>query len=438
MTAPTTEEPRTPGGPCWRLQRCCRRLLVCATAACKNPSFCILSAGTPPCIVFTATSRAQGGPGSRGLERGRHDRTYRNRREFGVGLGNSHRQADRAPSSTSSRWSHRQHCRRGHERRRQDRAYKLLGQDGAAVGDGNRQTDRPPAESSTPSRGGGFEQRRQNCIDRKPRQHGELWETETGKPIGSPLKHDYAVKAVAISADGKTALTTDSNLVRLWETATGKPIGSPLKQKVVVVAISPDGKFALSAGWNDTTARLWETTTGKPIGSPLHHQGVITSLAISANGKTALTGSEDRTARLWETAAGKPIGPPLQHQHKVTAVAISADGSTALTGGWDMTARVWDTAIGRPTGPRLEHKGVAAVAIAAGGKTALTGGLDKAARLWDAKTGKMLGPPLQHPSDVKGVAIERGWQSGPDNSLQGRPSVGRHDRQANRTSAATS
>ena len=61
---------------------------------------------------------------------------------------------------------------------------------------------------------------------------------------------------------------------------------------------------------------------------------MVCAVALSADGKTALTGSYDKTARLWETATGKPIGPPLQHQDEVVAVALSADGKTALTGSW--------------------------------------------------------------------------------------------------------
>jgi hypothetical protein len=105
----------------------------------------------------------------------------------------------------------------------------------------------------------------------------------------------------------------------------------------VAVALSADGKTALT-GSQDKTARLWETATGKPLGPPLQHQAEVVAVALSADGKTALTGSHDKTARLWETATGKPLGPPLQHPDKVVAVALSADGKTALTTS-NLTAR---------------------------------------------------------------------------------------------------
>ncbi len=176
-------------------------------------------------------------------------------------------------------------------------------------------------------------------------------------------------------------------------------------QLVGCVALSADGKTALT-GSQDTTARLWETATGKPIGPPLQHRFGVNAVALSADAKTALSGSNDKTARLWETATGKPIGPPLQHQDLVWAVALSADGKIALTGSFDKTARLWETATGKPIGPPLQHQHyVVAAVLSADGTIALTGSYDKTARLWETATGKPLGPPLLHQAQVVAVAL---------------------------------
>jgi WD40 repeat protein len=186
------------------------------------------------------------------------------------------------------------------------------------------------------------------------------------------------------------------------------------KAGVVSVALSADGKWALTGSF-DKTAQLWETATGKPIGPPLKHDDTVVAAALSADGKTALTGSKDKTARLWNTATGEPIGKPLQHQNAVIAVALSADGKTALTasqsktgltGSKDKAARLWEVATGKQIGLPLEHQdAVVAVTLSADGKTALTGSVDRTARLWEADTGKAIGPLLQHQGAVIAVAL---------------------------------
>jgi len=72
---------------------------------------------------------------------------------------------------------------------------------------------------------------------------------------------------------------------------------------------------------------------------PGMHTAKITSLAVDAGGRFAVTGSNDRTVRIWSVADGKllrtiwiPVGP--QKVGDVYAVAISPDGSTIAAGGW--------------------------------------------------------------------------------------------------------
>jgi WD40 repeat protein len=90
----------------------------------------------------------------------------------------------------------------------------------------------------------------------------------------------------------------------------------------------------------DRTARLWNTATGAALGPPLPHQADIKHVALSADGRVALTveGLRD-SARLWDTITGKPIGPPLKHPVAIVAAALSANGKIALTGSADKTAR---------------------------------------------------------------------------------------------------
>ena len=72
------------------------------------------------------------------------------------------------------------------------------------------------------------------------------------------------------------------------------------------VAISPDGRTALS--WSlDNTLKLWELAVGEGVRTFTGHLGAVSSVAIAPDGRTALSGSRDKTLRLWDLANGKEL-----------------------------------------------------------------------------------------------------------------------------------
>jgi len=65
------------------------------------------------------------------------------------------------------------------------------------------------------------------------------------------------------------------------------------------VAISPDGRWALS-GSEDATLRLWDLQTGQCLRTFEGHAKTVESVTFSPDGRWALSASEDHTLRLWE------------------------------------------------------------------------------------------------------------------------------------------
>ena len=179
---------------------------------------------------------------------------------------------------------------------------------------------------------------------------------------------------------------------------------------VTSVAISPDGRYALS-GSRDKTLRLWEVATGKEIRQFTGHTGGVWSVAFSPDGRYALSGSEDKTLRLWEVATGQEIRQFTGHHVGVNSVAFSPDGRYALSGSEDQTLRLWDVKTGQQVRRFTEKTDkILCVAFSPDGRYALSGSYDQfdkkhILRLWEVATGKEIRRFTGHTSGVESVAF---------------------------------
>ena len=235
--------------------------------------------------------------------------------------------------------------------------------------------------------------------------------------------HEGAVSKAAFSPDGKRIVTaSEDKTARLWDAETGKPIGEPLKGHQGLVssaAFSPDGKRIVTAS-HDETARLWDAETGKPIGEPLKgHEFPLSNAAFSPDGKRIITASYDNAARLWDAYTGKPIGEPLKGRklstgetvedvvsYGATVAPFSPDGKRIVTAYDGRTARLWDGETGKPIGEPLNHGSVKNAAFSPDLKRVVTVSPGaQTARLWDAETGKPIGEPLSHLNVVYSAAF---------------------------------
>jgi Leucine-rich repeat (LRR) protein/tRNA A-37 threonylcarbamoyl transferase component Bud32 len=159
---------------------------------------------------------------------------------------------------------------------------------------------------------------------------------------------------------------------------------------VTSVAVSPDGRRALS-GSADRTMRLWDLAAGKELRRFEGHEMPVSSVAFSPDGRRALSGSWVGVMRLWDVETGKELRRFEGHTSWVNSVAFSPDGARALSGGGEgSTARLWDLATGREL-RRFGHANFVVRAIfSPDGRRVLSAGLDGTVRLWDAGTGQEL------------------------------------------------
>ena len=85
-----------------------------------------------------------------------------------------------------------------------------------------------------------------------------------------------------------------------------------------------------------TTARLWNLENERSIPRVLSgHTGIISSVALTADGKWALTGSADNTARFWDVK-NSDSSPRILSGHTQADTLSSSDARWEVGLNWIM------------------------------------------------------------------------------------------------------
>lgn len=177
---------------------------------------------------------------------------------------------------------------------------------------------------------------------------------------------------------------------------------------VCSVAVSPDGKWAVSGSW-DKTVKIWDLETGQYRATLEGHTAQVRSVAITPDGKRILSGSEDKSIRVWDAESGREVAKLEGHTNQVWSVVALRDNARALSGGFDKTLRLWDLASGKCVKTiecgKDSADDVFSSAVNPAGTQALSGHRDGRIRLWNIETGECLATLKGHSDIVRSVQI---------------------------------
>jgi WD40 repeat protein len=174
---------------------------------------------------------------------------------------------------------------------------------------------------------------------------------------------------------------------------------------VNAVAVTPDGRFALS-GSHDRTLKLWNLTTGQPRMTLMGHTGPVYTVSILPDGCHALSGSTDGTVRLWDLSSGETVHVFSVQSSHVYALAVAPDGRRFVTGSRDGTLDVWNLATDQPISVASPIEGFACAAtITPDGQQAIVGFSKGSLMICDLRTGVILRTIVGHEGPVYALAI---------------------------------
>lgn len=151
--------------------------------------------------------------------------------------------------------------------------------------------------------------------------------------------------------------------------------GGPVR----ALAVTTDGRTAISGSF-DSSAILWSIETGAALQVLRYHDGAVNAVAALPDGRFATAGEDGRIA-LWQAGRPEPVRVIEGHAGPIAALAVSPDGLSIASASWDGTARVAPIAAGEAE-VIAGHKGpLNAVAFMPDGRSLVTGGHDQTLRI---------------------------------------------------------
>ncbi len=172
--------------------------------------------------------------------------------------------------------------------------------------------------------------------------------------------------------------------------------GGPVR----ALAITADGRLAVSGGF-DQAAIVWGLDTGAALSVLRFHDGAVNAVAALPDGRFA-SASEDGRIALWRLGQTEPERVLEGHTGPVAGLAIAPDGSVLASAAWDGTARLWPLAGGAARVLEGHRGNVNAVAFLPDGRP-VTAGADATVRIWTREGEAAVTATL--PSALSAVAV---------------------------------
>jgi WD40 repeat protein/serine/threonine protein kinase/two-component SAPR family response regulator len=225
-----------------------------------------------------------------------------------------------------------------------------------------------------------------------------IWHLETGDLL-QDFRYEGGAFVVAFHPVDGTILTGGQGVLQTINSQTGEVLRANTSQSGAIfhLAITPDGKRAVTTAL-DGVVRVWDLQAGQVIRRYPVPKANLFEVALSPDARTLLVGKVDGTVTLFDVESGEEIRRLVDDQ-PIMAVTFSPDGRKALIGaGYRLAQKVesghiilWDVETGEEIRRFEGHPyAVFDVEFSPDGSLAVSAGNGAMAILWDVEAGKEL------------------------------------------------
>ena len=210
-----------------------------------------------------------------------------------------------------------------------------------------------------------------------------VWNLEQRTDVELP-GHPEGIWAVAVTPDGKRAVSISAALVKAWNLETLREINglqgatnlSDNWDRPAPLALASDGRQLLYGN----PLKRWDVEQDAAVEVPTGDIGMI--LAVTPDGWRALARIDNKTLGVWDVPGCSQF-LCLRHEGYVSCAAMTPDGTRAITEDTEHDLRVWDLSADVRLEPPSGGNTLDFVGFADGGQIGVFRITDESFRLWD-------------------------------------------------------
>jgi WD40 repeat protein len=241
----------------------------------------------------------------------------------------------------------------------------------------------------------------------------KVWDLRTGTCLQT-LPTPSGIRDIAILGEGEHIVTaaTDRRL-HLWDLGAGRLVreiaGYQASERIAAVPGSNRIVFATPDGRPDLF--VLDVLGGAVRRLPPGHSREVRAIAVSQDGRVAVTGSEDGTLRAWDLEDGSEVRQLGDRTYWVTAVGLTQDRGHALSASLDNTVKVWDLSVPPEQHPEGIHEdSVQGIAVSPDGGYVLSAADNRVMKQWSMRDGALTRTEVHGgPSRALAACAARPW-----------------------------